>query len=164
MSASAARITEPEATIFIRSELLGAVRSDPSQLVTFTGGLFGFPECRGFVLVPTSQDDLYWLQSTEYTTLTFLLANPFLYFEGYAVDLPAPDMAELQATDASDLIVLAIVTLPRTEVDHCTMNLQGPVVLNVRTRLGRQIVLQDSDYGVRHQIDLDARRTGEAEE
>jgi flagellar assembly factor FliW len=127
-----------------------------AKTITFRDGLLGFPECRNFTLLRTERPGFFWLQSLEHDPLAFLLVDPFLFFEGYAVDLDSAEAAELGAVAPTDLAVFAIVTLPRVPEEPCTANLQGPIALNLRTGLGRQLILPDSDYGVRCPLDLNA--------
>jgi len=47
--------------------------------------------------------------------------------------------------------VLAIVTVPESQTGM-TANLQGPLLLNRRARLGRQSISADPRWGVRHAI------------
>ena len=68
--------------------------------VHFAQGLFGFPECRDFALIAAPRPGYYWLQSREFPTLAFLLVDPFLHFDEYAVDLGEGDSAALGAGDA----------------------------------------------------------------
>lgn len=138
----------------VASELLGALRVAPDAILDFAAGLLGFPECRRFALVPAGREGLFWLQSLDYSALTFLLADPFPYVAGYDVELGALDRLELQARDAADVAVLCIVTLPRTRHEPPTMNLQGPLAVNLRARAGRQLVLGDTQWGVRAPLPL----------
>ena len=156
-NAALALVEEPAVArqVAVRSELLGHLAVAEESIFTFPEGMFGFPECRHFVLVPAGREGLYWLQSSEHATLVFLLADPFLFFRGYAVELGAGDRADLGVADAAEVAVLAIVTLPQRRTEMPTANLQGPVALNFRARLGRQLALGESEWGVRSQLDLD---------
>ena len=135
--------------VTVASEVLGPVTVAADAVLTFPTGLFGFPECRRFALLPAGRDGLYWLQSLEHSALAFLLADPFRFFAGYAVELGANDRAELSAASAGDVAVFAIVTLPHARGEQPTANLQGPVALNLRAGLGRQLALADGAWGVR---------------
>jgi flagellar assembly factor FliW len=142
-----------ETMIDVHSELLGTLTVPADELYTFATGLFGFADCRRFVLVDAGREGLFWLQSVEVAGLAFLLADPFLRHPGYAVDFPDADLAHIDVTSADELLVLVIVTLaepPRP----CTANLQAPLALNVRARRARQVVLADERYGVRAPITL----------
>jgi len=131
----------------------------PAQLeITFRHGVFGFPDCHRFVLLRTERDGFYWLQSLEHDELAFLLADPFVFFDDYVVELNDAEAEELEPGDGSELAVLTIVTLSRSADEPCTANLQGPLVLNLERGLGRQIVLTDANYGVRCPLDLSRAR------
>lgn len=144
----------------VKSDLLGPLSVAPEEVIAFPSGLFGFPECRRFVLVPGAREGTYWLQSAEHGALAFLLVDPFLFFHDYAVDLGATDRAELEVEDASDVLVLTIVTLPRTRREPPTTNLQGPVAFNLRTRRGKQVAISERDLGLRVPVDLSGSGEG----
>lgn len=137
------------ASIVVASEVLGPLSVPADSVLTFPTGLFGFPECRRFALVPAGREGLFWLQSLEHSTLAFLLADPFQFFAGYAVELSASDHAELCTDGTDDVAVLAIVTLPQSRGAQPTANLQGPVALNLRAGVGRQLAIADGEWGVR---------------
>jgi flagellar assembly factor FliW len=142
--------------VIVDSRLFGALTVAPEEVFHFPVGVYGFPECRSFVMLTAEREGFYWLQSVEHSALAFMLVDPFLYFEGYVVDLGATDRGDLQVTDAGDTAIFGIVTLPRSSDEPPTVNLQGPLALNMRARLGKQLALQDSDYGVRCPLDLAA--------
>lgn len=147
-------VATTEYMMTVESDLLGTLDVDADELIEFPAGMFGFPECRSFVLLPAEREGLFWLQSTEHSTLAFLLMDPFRYFPGYAVELPAGDQRELKVREESDVAILAVVTLPRSQQEKPTANLQGPVAVNLRGRVGKQLALSDSDHGVRRKFEL----------
>ena len=138
-------------TITIASDILGALTVEPSSILTFPRGLLGFPECRSFVLLPSERTHVYWLQSVDYSSLAFLLVDPFVFFEGYTLDLGATD---LHAASPDEVSVLAIVTLPSAPGEMPTANLQGPVVIHTSLSEGSQVVLAESSYGIREPFTL----------
>lgn len=122
--------------------------------IRFEQGIFGFPDCRTFSLLPAPREGFFWLQSTEHEALCLLLADPFRFFRGYAVDLPRLDAAAIGVAGPEDIAILVTVTLPDAPGRACTANLQGPVALNVRTGLGRQVILNKAAWGVREPVYL----------
>ncbi|MEO9251658.1 MAG: flagellar assembly protein FliW [Gemmatimonadaceae bacterium] len=138
-------------TITIASDILGTLTIEQSTVLTFPSGLLGFPECRSFVLLPSERVHVYWLQSVDYSSLAFLLVDPFIFFEGYTLDLGA---TELHAASPDELSVLAIVTLPGAPGELPTANLQGPIVIHTRLGEGSQVVLAESSYGIRESFTL----------
>ena len=137
----------------VRSTLLGDMAVLQSQIYRFPGALFGFPSATTFALLPAERAGFYWLQSTELSALTFLLVDPFLFVDDYQVDVSERDLGTLESSNVSDVLLLSILTLPRSETDGPTLNLQGPIALDVRSRLGMQLAV-DSPFGLRHPVDL----------
>jgi flagellar assembly factor FliW len=124
-----------------------------AQALRFDDGLFGFPACRSFGLVPTVHPGLFWLQSTEHEPLRLLLADPFVFFDGYSVDLPDADVKRLAPEMADDVAILATVTIGEGP-QGITANLQGPIAIDVRTGRARQFIVSDPARQVREPIDL----------
>lgn len=154
--ASATLTPAPNAPATVASDLLGPLRVEPSSLIAFPAGLFGFPECRAFVLLPTARDGVYWLQSADHAALTFVLIDPFRVVPEFAVELSAVDLAELHAGEASTIAILAIVTLPSSRAERPTANLQGALALNLAGGYGKQLASADSPFGLRHAFELPA--------
>jgi flagellar assembly factor FliW len=117
--------------------------------VEFAAGLFGFPECRRFRLSRTTHNGFYWLESAENPALGFVLADPFVFFENYAVDVGEGEAAALAAAHATELAVLVTATLPREPGGACTVNLQGPLLINATNGRARQIVLNQPGLELR---------------
>jgi flagellar assembly factor FliW len=140
----------------IVSDVLGVLTIEARDVVRFPAGLYGFPECRTFALLPTPREGLYWLQSTDYTALSFLLADPFLYFPGFHIELDDADISRLGTTDPQDILVLAIVTMPARAGAPCTANLHAPVLCNLRERHGHQSIRSEDGFDMRAPFDLES--------
>jgi flagellar assembly factor FliW len=93
--------------------------------------------------------------------LTFLLVDPFQFVENYSLDLGPKDLSGLMPENASDIAVLAILTLPDKRGEAATVNLQGPLALNNKKRVGRQLALE-SPQGLRFPIELSGERASQA--
>jgi len=139
----------------ISSELLGPFEIPSSDIVRFPGGLYGFPECRAFVVIPAAREGLFWLQSTDYGTLSFLLVDPFRWFPDYQIELDEADIARLGSNDPQHVLVLAIVTMPAGDGEPCTANLHAPILFNMRDHLAHQSIRPDDGNGIREPFFLD---------
>lgn len=128
----------------VASDLLGPVMAPPEARYSFPTGLYGFDTYREFVLLPAGRPALHWLQSTEESGLTFLVAEPGAFFPEQEIDVPAPDLDAIAGPHAAadQFAAFAIVTLGR-ERGAATANLQAPLVLHAQSRTGRQVVLND---------------------
>lgn len=142
-------------THVVPSRVLGELTIQSDSAIAFPGGLLGFPEATSFVLVATSREGFYWLQSLDHDTLTFLLVDPFIHIPDFSINLPDDEMGIL-GTDADQIVVLGIVTLPANPEAPLTVNLQGPLVLNAKRGVGRQLVVDGPGSSVRHPLSTTA--------
>lgn len=121
---------------------------------TLVNGLIGIPEARRMELI-LNPDELpfMWLRSIENRALNFVVIEPQGVIPGYAIELPDDDAASLDIASVDDTYVLNIVTLRTGAPDDATVNLMGPIVINRRTLLGRQIVIGNfADFSARHPL------------
>ena len=140
--------------MLINTKFLGEVEIKESEILTFKQGLPGFPEYKQYILLSLNADlPLALLQSTEEATIGFVVAFPFAFKQDYAFDLSNEDKEDLQIEKEEEVLTYSIVTLHDTLLDS-TINLLAPVIINVNKKLGKQIVLQDSQaYPLRYKID-----------
>ncbi len=152
MTASPVVIPTAGARRTIPTELFGALDIAEEHIIEFSEGILGFPACRGWVLIDGAKPGTAWLQSVEYGPLVFLLADPFVFYDGFTADLSHNDLRRLEATNAGEIAVFAIVTLPASRAGEATANLHGPILVNVHSRRGAQVVLGESSWSVRQPI------------
>ena len=69
----------------------------------------------------------------------------------YEFEVGDADSLPLELCDPGDALVLVILTV-RNDPASVTANLLGPLVVNVRTGRGRQLVLAESGYSAQHPI------------
>lgn len=140
--------------VTVSSDLLGPLHVADDQIIVFEAGIAGFRQCTRWILIDGERSGTAWLQSVDQGSLAFLLVDPFLFFDGYSVDLSPTDARRVQAEDAAQLAVFAIVTITAKSSDVATANLQGPIVINVARRRAAQLVLSDGPWGVRQPFHL----------
>ena len=58
---------------------------------------------------------------------------------------------KLNIKDEKDVAVYSIVVVPK-DVKKMTANLLGPIIINVKERLGKQVILDDPRYTTKHYI------------
>jgi len=129
----------------------GEIDVEDKQLVRFPRGLFGFEDLRDFVILDSTQQPFYWLQSTERVDVAFVLIEPGFFRPDYSPGVDPTELAEIGISSPDDLLVFTIVTIPPS-AQRMTANLQGPLVMNRRTHEGRQCISMDPRWGVRHVI------------
>lgn len=142
--------------MIIQTSRFGSLEVDSDRLMTFPKGLLGFPESKQYALVQTGENSgFYWLQAVDCAELAFVVCDPRLFVPEYRIPIKADDLVHLGVDDIESAQVFVIVN--RAD-DHLTGNLQGPLLINVQTRVGYQLVLSDRRYTTRHHL-MDLPRT-----
>jgi len=137
----------------------GEIDLDERQRIGLPWGLLGFEDLHDWVLLDAAQPPFIWLQSLERPEIAFVLIDPLVFRPDYAPNADPAEVAGLELAAPDDALVFVIVTVP-AEGARMTANLQGPLLINRRTRTGCQVVSTDPRWGVRHVIadELAARR------
>lgn len=66
-------------------------------------------------------------------------------------DISQPDVGFLGVKDASDTLVLTIVTLH--DANQTTINLKGPIVINRHRHVGKQVIIANAaNYSAQHAL------------
>jgi flagellar assembly factor FliW len=144
--------------ITVPSVLLGTLSVTPAAVFDMPGGLRGFEALHSFALLPAMRDGLFWLQSIDAPDCVFLLGDPFVVSDSFTVDLNDTDRVHLELTEASEALVLGVITLPasaRAPFDAPTMNLRGPIVFNTARGRARQIVFASDGFEFRAPVSID---------
>lgn len=142
----------------------GELEVKEEDIIVFPSGILGFDDVRRYVLLEHSEDSVFHiLQGVDDPAVAFVLIDPRTFRPDYKAEINREQVAELELDDEDDAVVLAIVTVPEGNPSGMTANLQAPVVLNARKRLGCQVVMADGPYGIRHPIlaELQAAASGE---
>lgn len=137
----------------IHSKFLGTVEIEEKDIFTFPNGLLGLEEFKKYVLLPIdAKMPLALLQSTEEKEIGFVVAYPFAFKQDYTFHINDEDKKQLEIEKEEDVIAYSIVTLKETFQDS-TLNLLAPVVINMKKKIGKQIILQDHGaYPLRYPI------------
>jgi flagellar assembly factor FliW len=135
----------------IATKAYGAVELDERQRLHFPEGVLGFVNLRDWVLMDAAEQPFYWLQSVERQEVAFVLLDPRVFRPDYAPGVEPEELAEIGIQAPEDSLLFSIVTVPE-DPNRMTANLQGPVIINRKTRVGRQCVSLDPRWHVRHVI------------
>ena len=138
----------------IETSRFGRISVDAARLWTFPRGLIGMTDLARFAVVApngsAAQDAaFYWLQSVEDGAVAFLVCDPNRFFKDYHVSIREETQADLDLADAKDGQLLVICNRVGEWV---TGNLQGPLVINTRTRVGQQVVLTEKKWTCRQPL------------
>jgi flagellar assembly factor FliW len=141
----------------INTKAYGVIEVDERQRVTFPSGLFGFETVKDFVLIDADRQPFYWLQSLEAEHIAFIIINPFLFRPDYELDIDDELLQDIGISSPDKALIFSIVTIPAT--GPMTANLQGPLIINRDTRVGRQGILTDPRWKTKHDIMEELKQT-----
>ena len=140
-------------------KVANAFASDQEQWLkpmefTLPAGLIGFPEARRIELIYNPEElPFMWLRCAEEHALNFIVIEPHLLLDDYAIEIGDDDAERLGIAVPEDAFLLNIVTFRADAPERATANLIGPIVVNRRTLVGRQIVISNfHDYSARHPL------------
>jgi flagellar assembly factor FliW len=142
--------------MILATKYFGELECAEDALIDFPEGIPGFEHARQFVCLeqPIARPIVY-LQSVTEPDLCFLTMPARSLETSYEVQLSTEEAERLHLNPGSakigeDVACMAIVSAePGTDA---TANLFAPVVINIRNRIGLQVIQSHSQYDFRHPI------------
>ncbi len=121
--------------------------------VHFPEGLLGFEDLHDFAFVDAEEfRPFVWFLSIDDPDVGFAVAEPYYFCSSpYDISLSEADETHLELNDGDSIAIFVVVTI-RNQGREITGNLKGPIVLNTRTRLAKQLVVYGSAFSVRQPI------------
>ncbi len=131
----------------VKTSRFGEIEVNPEQLITLTSPFLGFPESFRFVLRPHKPDSPFmWLQSVDNPNLAFVVIQAVMIMPDYKPVIAGFIKKELQIVSPTEMDILLILTVPEGKPREMTANLLGPMMINTRKRLARQVLLDPARY------------------
>ncbi len=129
----------------------------PANEIILPQGLIGFADYkRAELLYLPDHLPFLWMKLSNPDTadvLHFIVIEPGGLVPGYEPEIFDQDIEQLGITTPSEAMIINIVTLQRQTPVEATANLIGPLVVNRRTRIGRQLVISNySRYSAHHSL------------
>lgn len=119
-------------------------------ILQFPKGLVGFPDLKSFRLFePAGSYPIKFLQAVDKEEISFTCIDAGAIKADYAFPLEDEDAASLSLENPQDALVLAMVVIPE-DPRKMTANLAGPLVINVHSRSGCQVVLNPEQYPLKY--------------
>ena len=138
-----------EKKLKIKNSRFGEIDFEEKQIVTFPDGILGFEELKRFGVITIEEyKPFQWLTSLDDPELVFPIISPVFVSSIYSPELNRNDMETLKATNPDELAIFTIVTFGE-DIKEATVNLKGPVLINAKKRLGKQMILNSDDYPTR---------------
>lgn len=137
-------------SVKISTVRFGELEVSAEEIISFPEGILGFANLHRYCLVDTGDDTLIlWLQSLDDANVAFPVLEPKIFKNDYIAKLSSQELKQLKLDSINQSIVFTILTIPR-DVAQMTANLKAPIVVNLREQIGKQVVLQENEYTLKH--------------
>lgn len=142
----------------VKTTRFNELEVDKKDIIEFTEGLLGFENLKKFFIVdPGDQTLILWLQSIDDAATAFPIIEPKIFQPNYMVKLLPVELNSLSLDNLQNASVYTILTIPQN-VTEMSANLKAPIIINNKTKMARQIVLQDSKLEVRFKMYMDLKK------
>lgn len=137
------------------TRLFGTIDVADDKIITMERGMIGFPELTHFALIFDEEKKekkfkIMWLQSMDDGDIAFPVVDPITVKEDYQPSVSEEIIAPLGEMAEDSAYLLVTVTVPKT-IEEASVNLKAPIVINMATNKGAQVITED-DYPVKHKI------------
>ena len=149
----------------LQTKVFGEVTIEEEKIITFPGGIIGFPDLTQFTLLHDEDDGIatiHWLQSLQEPGFAMPVMDPLFVKEDYNPEIEDELLKVLGEWKQDELLVLVTVSVP-PELEKMTVNLKGPIIINGANRKACQVIVEGDVYKVKFPIYdiLQARKAGE---
>lgn len=150
----------------INTKIFGEVEVSQDKIITFEKGIIGFPDLKHFTLLHDEEDGaeagIRFMQSIEEPAFAMPVMDPLIVKPDYNPEVDDELLATAGNLNAENILVLVTVTVP-SDLKKMSVNLQGPLVINVEEHKACQIIVDGDTYPVKFPIYdiLQDRKAGE---
>lgn len=136
----------------VQTKWFGEIETTESKIITLEKGIIGFEEDKKFTIVYEEDSNIMWLQSLENVSLAIPVIRPEIVMSDYD-PIVEDELVNTLGTDIrnAELLVLVTLTVP-SDIKMMTCNLKAPLIINVDTMKGIQLIADNDDYMVRYPI------------
>jgi len=122
------------------------------DIITFPEGIPGFESFKQFVLVNVPEHEPFqWMVCASNRNLRFAVIDPMIVIPNYNPEVTKSQLASLNLSAPDDVMLLVIITL-RDNLMESTANFIGPLFINKKKLIGKQIVIDTDKYSVQERV------------
>lgn len=140
----------------VQTKWFGEIEVSDDKIITFEKGIIGFEDWKKYTLVYDAEREedvsIVWLQAVGEPTLALPIMKPEIVYQNYDPIVEDEIIATLgEDIQNAELMVFCALTVPQ-DLTKMTINLKAPIIINVDTMKGVQLIADNSDYQVRYPI------------
>lgn len=150
----------------INTRIFGEIEIADEKIIVFEKGIIGFPEMRRFALLHNEEKGkdagIRFLQSIDEPGFAMPVMDPLIVKPDYDPEVDDELLASVGELNQDNILVLVTATIP-SDLTKMSVNLQGPIVINVDEHKACQIIVDGSLYPVKFPVYdiLQSRKAGE---
>ena len=136
----------------IKTKAFGELEVSDKQKIYFKDGILGFEDIHNFFLLDTEEGSpFYWFQALEEPEIAFIIIDPRFIEPEYKLDIDKKELDDMEVDNEEDLLIFSIVTIYEKPED-ITVNLLGPIVINKKNLMAKQVINQNDTYLIKHPL------------
>lgn len=113
-----------------------------NKSVEFPVGLPGFPELKKFVFAQQPEERPFaWMRSLEDEKIAFAVVEAYHLVPDFTFEVDDNELEEIGNPPPDKIGIFFIVKIESGEKLKLTVNCHAPIIINVRDRMGRQVVV-----------------------
>jgi len=130
----------------------GELAYHEEDIIHLPEGLVGMPDLHNWLILEMGDElPMKWFQSLDRGDFGFPVSQPAFFADSYDVPL-RPETHELLRGREGEWLAVMIITTIYQGGTRITGNLLAPLVVNVETRRGLQLVLEDTGLSIQQEI------------
>lgn len=130
----------------------GQIEYKEEDIITFKKGLPGFVNFKKFIIFTLEENQIFSIiQSVEDEEIGLPVLSPFTVCNDYEFSIPQDLIKSLNIKSQEDVLVLNTVTI-NSNYKSITTNLKAPIIINIKDKIGEQIILDNDKYEIKHPI------------
>ncbi|GAA0082502.1 MULTISPECIES: flagellar assembly protein FliW [Clostridium] len=130
----------------------GCIEYEEKDVIYFEKGIPGFEELKKFIIFPVEDNEVFSVfHSIEKEDMGIIVTSPFNIEKNYEIQLEEEQIKNLKLQYEKDALVLNTVTL-NSDIDKITANLRAPIIINIKERIGEQIIINSDKYSIKHPL------------
>ncbi len=122
------------------------------KIIQMAKPVLGFEQLKKFCIIEGEDfEPFLWFQSVEEPSVAFIIVNPIFFSPDYHIEVNPKEIEELDVADVKTVETYVIVSIP-PDPKKMSINLQGPILINTKTKLAKQLILVNSKYKVNYYV------------
>ena len=151
----------------LNTKIFGEVDIDETKIITFPGGIIGFPQLTQFALVHDekrgSASPIRWMQSLQEPAFAMPVMDPLTIIGDYNPQIEDELLKPIGNMELDQMLVLVTLTVP-SDITKMTVNLKAPIVINAVERKACQVIAEGDEYVVKYPVYQIIQNAGKAGE